>query len=64
MDALTLKYAKQGHPSLDELAAAQGSKVIENPEMLYGDFWPEDDLDEFLAQWREWRGHARSDRAA
>ena len=59
------KYAKQGHPSISELRLAQGTQPTSDPAELLGDFWPEtEDIDEFLAALREWRGHARADQAA
>ncbi len=58
-------YTSSGHPTIEELKAAQGTVVTENPTDLLGSFWPEDeDIDVFLATLREWRGHDEADRAA
>lgn len=44
------------HLSLEELAAEQGVKPVENPDELLGDFWPEEEnLDDFLAWFRKLR---------
>ena len=52
-------------PTLDELVAQQGKAPLRDPNVLLGDFWPEDEpVEEFLAALHEWRGHDRSDRAA
>ena len=52
-------------PSVDELIAQQGKEPIRDPNVLLGDFWPEDEpIEEFLAALHEWRGHNKTDRAA
>ena len=52
-------------PTLDELVAQQGKSPLRDPNVLLGDFCPEDEpVEEFLAALHEWRGHNRSDRAA
>jgi len=57
MDELVRKYARQGHPTVEELVAAQGLTFPRDPRNLVGDFWPEEEsLDDFLATLREWRG--------
>ena len=57
------KYSSNGHPSIEELKAAQGTVETADPLDLLGGFWPEDeDIDVFLETLREWRGHAQTDR--
>jgi hypothetical protein len=59
------KYARAGHPSIEELVAEQGTRFRADPAELLGDFWPEgESIDDFLRALHEWRGHDRSDRAA
>ncbi|MBI4908113.1 MAG: hypothetical protein HY820_31095 [Acidobacteria bacterium] len=59
------KYAKSGHPSIEELKRAQSTIQTADPRDLIGDFWPEEeDIDEFLSMLRQWRGHTEADRAA
>ena len=59
------KYASSGHPSIEELKLAQGTIPTSDPRELLGDFWPEEeDIDDFLATLRHWRGHTETDRAA
>jgi len=59
------KYASAGHPSIEELNLAQGTIPTTDARELLGDFWPEEeDIDDFLAALREWRGHTETDRAA
>ena len=59
------KYARAGHPSIQELVADQGTKCRTDPAELLGDFWPEEEsIEDFLRALNEWRGHDRSDRAA
>jgi hypothetical protein len=63
--SLADKYARTGHPSIEELVAEQGTKFRADPVELLGDFWPEEEsIDDFLSALHEWRGHDRSDRAA
>lgn len=65
MREIEARYAESGHPSLEELAVAQGTVYSGDPRTLLGDFWPDDQpVDDFLAALREWRGHPRHDRAA
>jgi len=58
----------RGHPSIEEMAAAQGVITPRDPRDFLGDFWPENEsVDEFIAAVREWRGHtqtAKNDPAA
>jgi hypothetical protein len=62
---LVRKYTRVGHPSADELIAAQGLTFPSDPAVLLGGFWPEEEsIDDFLAVVREWRGHAKTDPAA
>ena len=59
------KYARAGHPSIEELVAEQGTQFRADPAELLGDFWPEDEsIEDFLKALHEWRGHDRPDRAA
>jgi hypothetical protein len=63
--SLAHKYARIGHPSVQELVAEQGTKFRTDPAELLGDFWPEDEpIEDFLKALHEWRGHGRRDRAA
>jgi hypothetical protein len=65
MDELVRKYSRQGHPSVEELIAAQGLTFPRDPRDLLGNFWPEEEsTDDFLAAMRDWRGHAKTDPAA
>ena len=58
------KHASSGHPTVEDLKAAQGTVPTADPCDLLGDFWPEEeDIDVFLATLREWRGHPEADRA-
>jgi hypothetical protein len=62
MDELAKRHARQGHPSVDELIAAQGLTFPRDPKDLLGRFWPEEEsIEGFLAALREWRGHAKTD---
>ena len=59
------KYASAGHPSIQQLKLAQGTIPTSDPRELFGDFWPEDEnIDDFLAALREWRGHTETNQAA
>jgi hypothetical protein len=59
------RYARTGHPSIQELVAEQGTKFPADPAELLGDFWPEEDsIEDFLQALHEWRGHDNRDRAA
>jgi hypothetical protein len=59
------KYARTGHPSIEELVAEQGTRFPADPADLLGDFWPEEEsIEDFLRALHEWRGHEKSDRAA
>jgi len=65
MDELVRKYSRQGHPSAEELIAAQGLTFPRDPKDLLGNFWPEEEsIDDFLAAMHDWRGHAKTDPAA
>ena len=65
MATIEQQYASAGHPSTEELKLAQGTIPTSDPRELFGDFWPEEeDIDDFLAALREWRGHIDTDRAA
>jgi hypothetical protein len=59
------KYARTGHPSIEELVAEQGTKFPADPAELLGDFWPEEEsIEDFLRAFHEWRGHDGRDHAA
>ena len=59
------RYARNGHPSIEELVAEQGTMFPTDPAELLGDFWPEEEsIEAFLRALHEWRGHDRRDRAA
>jgi hypothetical protein len=56
---------RNGHPTIEELVAAQGVVFPRDPEDLLGEPWPDDQpTDDFLRQLREWRGHRNTDPAA
>ena len=64
-ETLEQKYASAGHPSIEELKRVQGTTSTSAPRELLGDFWPEEEnIEDFLAALREWRGHAKTDQAA
>jgi hypothetical protein len=59
------RYSAEGHPSIEELMAEQGTGPIIDVRLLHGDFWPEQEpIEDFLAALHEWRGHTRTDQAA
>ena len=59
------RYARVGHPSIEELVAEQGTRFPADPAELLGDFWPEEEsIEDFLRAVHEWRGHDNRDRAA
>jgi hypothetical protein len=59
------KYARAGHPSIEELVAEQGTKWPSDATELLGDFWPEEEpIEDFLRALHEWHGHDRRDLAA
>jgi len=65
MDELLRNYARQGHPTVEELVAAQGLTFPRDPRELVGSFWPEEEsIDDFLTALREWRGRKETDPAA
>lgn len=50
----TSEFYKQH--TIEMLAKEQGVKPIMDPNVLLGDFWPEDEsIEEFIATLREWR---------
>lgn len=56
------KYSSNGHPSIEELKAEQGTVPTADPRDLLGDFWPEEeDINAFLETLRDWRGHKGTD---
>ena len=61
MDELVQRCSRLGHPSADELVAAQGLTFPRDPRDLLGNFWPEEEsIDDFLTAMREWRRHAKT----
>ena len=43
------KYARSGHPSIQELVTEQGTTFRQDPAELLGDFWPEEEsIEDFL----------------
>jgi len=63
--SLAEKYVREGHPTIEELLAAQKLVFPRDPHDLIGDFWPEEEsIDDFPAAMRDWRGHAQTDPAA
>jgi hypothetical protein len=57
--------SEQGHPSVEQLMAEQGTGPITDIASLRGDFWPEEEsIEDFLAALHEWRGHNRTGPAA
>lgn len=64
-ETIEQKYASFGHPTIEELKAAQGTVATADPRDLMGKFWPEEeDIDLILITVRKWRGHTEADRAA
>ena len=60
-----ISYSAEGHPSVEQLMAEQGTGSITDVRLLHGDFWPEEEsIEDFLAALHEWRGHKKSDPAA
>lgn len=48
MEELNKKYARNGHPSIEELMEAQGVTFSGDPKDLLGNGWPEDEsIDDF-----------------
>jgi hypothetical protein len=62
--SLAARYSRQGHPSIEELQAEQGTKPVKDATELLGDFWPEEEsIEDFLKFLHEVRGHDRRDRS-
>jgi len=60
-----VSYSAEGHPSVHQLMADQGTGPITDVTLLHGDFWPEEEpIEAFLKALHEWRGHKRTDPAA
>jgi len=60
MEDLAQKYSRDGHPTTDELIAAQKLTFPRDPRDLLGNFWPEDEnIEDLLAAVRDWRGHTK-----
>lgn len=59
------RHTREGHPSIEELIAAQGLRFPRDPRDLIGDFWPGGErIEDFLAALHSWRGQAETDPAA
>ncbi|MBK5295334.1 MAG: hypothetical protein JJE04_27105 [Acidobacteriia bacterium] len=44
------------------MIAQPGTGPITDVSVLHGDFWPEEeDVEDFIAAYREWRGHKRAE---
>jgi hypothetical protein len=39
--AIADKYVREGHPSIEELIAEQGTEFPRDPHDLLGHFWPD-----------------------
>ena len=58
------RYARVGHPSIEDLVNEQGTRFRADPADLLGDFWPEEEsIEDFLRALREWRGHDKAYRS-
>jgi hypothetical protein len=56
------RYNFDANPTVDELIAQQGKGPVNDPKILLGDFWPEDEpIEDFLAALHDWRGHKKVD---
>ena len=54
----------RGHPSFEELMVQQGTGPITDVSALHGHCWPEEEnVEDFIAAYREWRGHKRAEPA-
>ena len=70
--AQSLKKDSQENPffsdiplSIEELAAQQGVRPVENIDDLKGDFWPEEEnIDDFLLTLYQWRREGMSQKEA
>ncbi len=52
-------------PTIDELARRQGVVPVMDPDVLLGDFWPEDEsIDDFLAARRVWSKEGARERSS
>ncbi|HXM40233.1 MAG TPA: hypothetical protein VN924_03225 [Bryobacteraceae bacterium] len=61
MENLTEKYIRRGHPTVDELIAAQNLSFPRDPVDLLGNFWPENEsIEDFLTALRAWRGRKKN----
>ena len=63
---VALKYTREGHPSIEELAAAQGiTGPVDIEELRRAYYSPEDEsIEDFLRFLDESRGHKRATPAA
>ena len=63
--AAGVSCSAEGHPSVQQLMAEQGTGPITDVSALHSDFWPEEEPNEaFLEALHEWRGRKRTDPAA
>jgi hypothetical protein len=54
--ASSIVTVARGYRTVDQLAAEQGTGPIEDPALLRGDFWPEEEsAEDFLAAVNRWR---------
>lgn len=58
------KYVREGHPTIEELMAEQRVPAQLKLEDFPPDLWPEDDVEDFLAALRDWRGFRKTEPAA
>ena len=62
---LTRPFSVGPPMSLLALAEAKGARPVQDPNMLFGDFWPEEeDLEEFLHAVARWRREGSDERLA
>ena len=65
MESNDPRFNFDAKPTLNEMIAQQGKGPINDPRILLGDFWPEDEpIEHFLEALHEWRGHRKNDRTA
>ncbi len=59
-ETLEQKCASAGHPWIEELKLVRGTIPTSDPREFFGDFRQEEDMDDFLAALRDWRGDLRT----
>jgi hypothetical protein len=56
------RYNFYARPTIEELLAQQGTKPVKDLSIFHG-AWPEDEnVEDFIAAYREWRGHGKADK--